>query len=85
MFISLPRWHFEGDVGPDFFTFDFNLTELIPGIKRRQVTPGRNHNFDFEYSFVTFDQYVSIAKAKNVGIAPEIKSPTAVNKILKGM
>lgn len=77
-------WNDKGNVGPDFFTFDFNLTELIPGIKRRQVTSGRNHNFDFKYSFVTFDQYVSIAKDKGVGIAPEIKSPTAVNKILKG-
>ena len=49
---------------------------------RRQVIPSRNPNFDDKYSFVSFDEYVSIAKSKGVGIAPEIKSPTAINKIL---
>ena len=35
------------------------------------------------YSFVSFDEFVSIAKSHDVGIAVELKSPTAYNKILK--
>jgi len=74
-------WNDKGDIGPNFFTIDFNVDELKT-LLRRQVTPSRNPNFDDKYSFVSFDEYVSIAKSKGVGIAPEIKSPTAINKIL---
>ena len=75
------NWNDEGDIGPDYFTFDFNADEL-KSLVRRQVTSSRDPNFDDKYSFVSFDEYVNIAKSKNVGIALEIKSPTAVNKIL---
>ena len=73
-------WNDKGDIGPDYFTFDFNADEL-KSLVRRQVTSSRDPNFDDKYSFVSFDEYVSIAKSKGVGIAPEIKSPTAVNKV----
>ena len=33
------------------------------------------------YSFVSFDEFVNIAKSNNIGIAVELKSPTAYNKI----
>ena len=65
----------------NFFTIDFNLEELKT-LKRRQVRPGRDPNYDFQYSFVDFDEFVSIAKSKGVGIAPEIKTPTAINKVI---
>ena len=73
-------WNDKGDITDNYFTFDFELSELQT-LKRRQVTEGRNPNFDYQYSFVTFDEFVEIAKSKGVGIAPEIKSPTAVNKV----
>ena len=41
-----------------------------------------NPNFDNKYSFVTFDEFVDIAKSKGAGIAPEIKIPNFINKVL---
>lgn len=73
-------WNDKGDIENDFFTFDFQLDQLRQ-LRRRQVTAGRDPNFDYKYSFVSFDEHVAIAKSKGVGIAPEIKSPTAVNKV----
>ena len=70
----------KGDIKDNFFAFDFDLKELKM-LKRRQVRSGRDPNYDFQYSFVDFDEFVSIAKSMGVGIAPEIKSPTAVNKV----
>ena len=45
-------------------------------------TKGLNPNFDDKYSFVTFDEFVDIAKSKGAGIAPEIKIPNVINKVL---
>merc|ERR1712018_415460 len=75
-------WNDKGDIIDNYFTFDFTLDELHT-LKRKQVSPDRDPNFNWKYSFVSFDDFVIIAKEKGVGIAPEIKSPTAVNKIFK--
>ncbi len=74
-------WNDKGNK-TDFFTFDFNLTELKM-LKRRQRTAGRDPNFDWQYSFATFDEFVAIAQKYDTAITPEIKTPTAVNRILK--
>ena len=73
-------WNDKGEIKDNFFTFDFELSELRT-LKRRQVTEGRDPSYDYQYSFVSFEEHVNIAKSKGVGIAPEIKSPTAVNKV----
>ena len=44
-------WNDKGDIGPNFFTIDFNVDELKT-LFRRQVIPSRNPNFDDKYSFV---------------------------------
>ena len=63
-----------------YFTVDFTLEELKT-LKRKQISPTRNPNYNWMYSFVSFDEFVNIAKSNNVGIAVELKSPTAYNKI----
>ena len=47
------------------------------------ITKGLNPNFDNKYSFVTFDEFVDIAKSKGAGIAPEIKIPNVINRVSK--
>ena len=47
------------------------------------MTKGLNPNFDNKYSFVTFDEFVDIAKSKGAGIAPEIKIPNVINRVSK--
>ena len=59
-------WNDLGNIGPDFFTFDFTLDELKT-LVRRQVKPTRNPNYNDKYSFVSFDEFVEIAKSKGVG------------------
>ena len=74
-------WNDKGDIVDNYFTFDFTLDELHT-LKRKQVSPDRDPNFNWLYSFVSLDDFVGIAKSKGVGIAPEIKSPTAVNRVM---
>merc|ERR1712179_679137 len=74
-------WNDLGNIGPDFFTFDFNLDELKT-LVRRQVKPTRDPNYNDKYSFVSFDEFVEIAKSKGVGIALEVKFAAGINKIL---
>lgn len=76
------NWNDKGDIKDNYFTFDFTLEELQT-LKRKQISPDRDPNFNWKYSFVSFDEFSSIAKSRGVGIAPEIKSPTALNKIFK--
>jgi glycerophosphoryl diester phosphodiesterase len=76
------NWNDKGDIKNNFFTIDFTLEELAT-LKRKQVNYFIDPNFNWQYSFATFDEFVTIAQSKNVGIAPEIKAPTAINKILK--
>jgi glycerophosphoryl diester phosphodiesterase len=73
-------WNDKGDIKNNFFTIDFTLEELAT-LKRKQVNYFIDPNFNWQYSFATFDEFVTIAQSKNVGIAPEIKSPTAINKV----
>ena len=68
------------DVTDNFFTFDFDLSELKT-LRRIQVHNDRDPSYDGLYTFVTFDEFVKIAENKGIGIAPEIKAPTAVNKV----
>ena len=70
-----------GDIIDNFFIIDFEVAELKQ-LLRKQKTTGLNPNFDNEYSFVTFDEFVDIAKSKRAGIAPEIKIPNFINKVL---
>ena len=65
-----------------YFTVDFTLEELRT-LKRKQTSPTRDPNYNWKYSFVSFDEFVNIAKSHDVGISMELKSPTALNKILK--
>ena len=65
-----------------YFTIDFTLEELRT-LKRKQHYPTRDPNYNWKYSFVSFDEFVNIAKSYDVGISMELKSPTALNKILK--
>ena len=74
------NWNDKGDIKDNYFTFDFTLEELQT-LKRKQIIPDRDPNFNWKYSFVSFDEFSSIAKSRGVGIAPEIKSPTALNKV----
>ena len=64
----------------DNLIIDFEVAELKQ-LLRKQKYKG-NPNFDNEYSFVTFDKFVDIAKSKGAGIAPEIKIPNFINKVL---
>lgn len=73
-------WNDKGDIVNNFFTFDFTLEELRT-LRRKQVNPKRDSNFNWMYTFVTLQEFVEIAKANKVGIAPELKSPTAMNKV----
>jgi len=70
-------------VKDNFFTFDFSVAELKT-LRRIQVNPDRDPSYNGLYTFVTFEEFVSVAKRMGVGIAPEIKSPTALNKVLVG-
>jgi len=70
-----------GDIIDNFFIIDFEVAELKQ-LLRKQVTKGLNPNFDDKYSFVTFDEFVDIAKSKGAGIAPEIKIPNVINRVL---
>ena len=70
-----------GDIIDNFFIIDFEVAELKQ-LLRKQTTKGLNPNFDHKYSFVTFDEFVAIAKSKGAGIAPEIKIPNVINKVL---
>ena len=73
-------WNDKGIIKDNYFTVDFTLEELKT-LKRKQISPTRNPNYNWMYSFVSFDEFVNIAKSNNVGIAVELKSPTAYNKI----
>ena len=59
------------------------MLKVYETLKRKQTSPTRDPNYNWKYSFVSFDEFVSIAKSHDVGISLEIKSPTALNKILK--
>ncbi|XP_040570474.1 uncharacterized protein [Lepeophtheirus salmonis] len=72
-------WNDKGDV-TDYFTFDFTLKEIME-LRRKQTKPNRDSQFDWKYSFVTFDEFIDIAKSFNAGIYPEIKQPSAINRI----
>ena len=50
---------------------------------RRQRTKGLDPNYDGIYPFVTFDEFVTIAKSMGVGITPEIKTPKMINRVSK--
>ncbi len=76
------NWNDRGNITNNYFTFDFTLEELKT-LTRKQVRQTRDPNYNWKYSFASFDEYVAIAKRYGVGIVPEIKSPSAVNKILK--
>ena len=67
-------------VKDNFFTFDFTVAELKT-LRRIQVNPDRDPSYNGLFTFVTFDEFVRVAKTKGVGIAPEIKSPSALNKV----
>ena len=69
-------------VKDNFFTFDFNVSELKT-LRRIQVNPDRDPSYNGLYTFVTFEEFVKVAKTMGVGIAPEIKSPSALNKVLE--
>nr|ACO11054.1 Glycerophosphoryl diester phosphodiesterase precursor [Caligus rogercresseyi] len=73
-------WNDKGMV-TDYFSFDFTLEEIME-LRRKQVKPNRDPQFDWQYGFVTFDEFVEIAKSYGAGIYPEIKQPTAINRIL---
>ncbi|CAB4065842.1 E3.1.4.46 [Lepeophtheirus salmonis] len=72
-------WNDKGDV-TDYFTFDFTLKEIME-LRRKQTKPNRDSQFDWKYSFVTFDEFIDIAKSFNAGIYPEIKQPSAINRV----
>ena len=74
-------WNDRGKIVDNYFTFDFTLKELQT-LRRKQTYPERNPNFNWIYTFVSFDEFVEIANAKKVGIAMEIKSPSAINKVI---
>ena len=72
-----------GDIIDNFFIIDFEVAELKQ-LLRKQKTKGLNPNFDNKYSFVTFDEFVDIAKSKGAGIAPEIgKNANVINRVSK--
>nr|ACO15632.1 Glycerophosphoryl diester phosphodiesterase precursor [Caligus clemensi] len=73
-------WNDKGNV-TDYFSFDFTLDEIME-LRRKQVKPNRDLQFDWKYTFVTFDEFINIAKSFDGGIYPEIKQPTAINRIL---
>merc|ERR1712223_1316473 len=75
-------WNDNGIIKDNYFTVDFTLEELKT-LKRKQHYPTRDPNYNWKYSFVSFDEFVNIAKSHDVGISMELKSPTALNKILK--
>jgi len=76
------NWNDKGMIKDHYFTVDFTLEELRT-LKRKQTSPTRDPNYNWKYSFVSFDEFVNIAKSHDVGISMELKSPTALNKILK--
>ncbi len=67
----------------DWFTVDFTLQE-IKTLRMRQRFDFRDHTFDGQYQITTLQEYIDIAKNadRNVGVYPELKSPSLLNSIL---
>ena len=66
----------------DWFVLDFTADEL-KNMTRVQQFSYRDPNYDNEEAFCTFQEYIDIAKAHDVGIYPELKYPHFTNSILK--
>ena len=73
------NWNDKGDV-KDFYVWDFTLKELLK-LKRKQVRAYRDPNYDWEFGFITFDEYLAMSKEYGFGIYPEIKHGAATNKV----
>ena len=75
------NWNDKGKI-TDWFTFDFTLAELKT-IKRIQRLNYRDPSYNNKETFVTFQEYIDIAKSGDAGIYPEFKSATFTNDLLK--
>ena len=75
------KWSDAGNI-TDYFTYDFDLDELRT-LRRKQLFSFRDQSYNWEYGFVTFQEYIDIAKRLGMGIYPEIKHGFATNQILQ--
>merc|ERR1719348_275931 len=72
----------------DWFAFDFTLEELKT-LKRRQVDDFRDPGYDFQETFITVEELVTIVKSygeqqgRTIGIYPELKQAYAITKVLQ--
>jgi len=79
-------WNDKGNI-TDWFTFDFNLSELRT-LRKRQSNTFRDPSYDWMESVVTLEELVTITReegkrqGRTIGIYPEMKHSFAVNKIL---
>ena len=64
-----------------WFIWDFTLDELLT-MKRIQTVPYRDKQYNDNQTFCTFEEYIDIAKDKEVGIYPEIKHGHKTDQIL---
>ena len=65
----------------DYFTYDFTLEELKT-LRRKQFYEFRDPMYNWKFSFVTFQEYMDMARNLGFGIYPEIKHGYATNQIL---
>ena len=74
-------WNDHGEI-TDFFTFDFTMEELKT-LRRKQSYEFRDSRFDWDFTFVSFKEYLDLANQLGFGIYPELKLAAATNKILQ--
>ena len=75
------NWNDKGNI-TDWFIFDFTWDEMKE-MRRIQRLDYRDPSYNNKEPFCTFQEYIDIAKAGNVGIYPEFKSATFTNKLLQ--
>ena len=72
------NWNDKGNI-TDYFTFDFDMSELLT-LRRKQGYEFRDHLYDWQYSFITFDEYLTKSKELGFGAYVEIKHGAATEK-----
>ncbi len=65
----------------DYFTFDFDLDELL-ALRKGQVDPRRASSYDWVEGFVTLSDFLSIARGWSVGAYVGIRRGDATNKVI---
>ena len=68
-------------VKDNFFTFDFNVSELKT-LRRIQVNPDRDPSYNGLYTFVTFEEFVKVAKTMGHSLLTRARELCTIQAVL---